>query len=420
MIEVSKDELLIEFPEVHPKAKCRVTFLRTLRVPDDGETYHLPAGLGCFPLTPVEDTKLSNADQKRGGVVLPMYEHEAMWIDFDAQYPFAVKVAAGKINALTGAEWENELSSKEQDYLVLPDQPWLDGFSVEKDVVRQFVATTLGSGETVEEQLTGKAEFGGIQLIFYPMKPEHYALRVELLERASQERFDAETLLGDVEDDQSIKSRYKQLRQAQKRIAKGLEELKAAQLVFAEDQAVAKAHERHTKMLGAVEQKIELLEQLSPYLKTETIYKDKEIALFRDYQLRNLGLGLGGKISQEIYKDRWGVEAWQSETFSRCFVHLVDSTRYQTLTGKRPPNSPITVSDYEDSKIPWFDYKDSLETTNGSRILKRLKSLVEFKREKTGLPATSEDGLQNLVVRVPPDKKEVKQTKTVVSRQKAK
>ena len=43
-----------------------------------------------------------------------------------------------------------------------------------KGIVRQFVAMPLGAGYSVEEQLTGAAEHGGVQLIAYPMKAERY------------------------------------------------------------------------------------------------------------------------------------------------------------------------------------------------------------------------------------------------------
>ena len=57
-----------------------------------------------------------------------------------------------------------------QDYMVVPGQPWLDGFCVEKGLIRQFVAMPLGEGYTPEEQLTGEAEHGGLQIAVYPMK----------------------------------------------------------------------------------------------------------------------------------------------------------------------------------------------------------------------------------------------------------
>src|SRR5690606_15136672 len=93
---------------------------------------------------------------------------------FSSDYPFAVKIAAGKINAVTGEEWHNELGENPQDYLVLPDQPWLDGFCVQKGLIRQFVAMSMGQGYTAEEQISGAAVHGGLQIIAYPMKRERY------------------------------------------------------------------------------------------------------------------------------------------------------------------------------------------------------------------------------------------------------
>ena len=176
MIELMNDELVFRFPEVHELAGLRVGFQRTLRIPDDNRDYPLPPGLGTFPLNHVDDcgNRVPEAWSKQGGVFLPMHQSEALWIDFEASYPMAVKVAAGKINALTGEEWTNELSRCPQDYLVVPDQPWLDGFCIEKGLIRQFVAMPLGEGYTAEEQLTGEAQHGGLQIIVYPMKPSEF------------------------------------------------------------------------------------------------------------------------------------------------------------------------------------------------------------------------------------------------------
>ena len=173
MIELRRDSLIFRFPEVHKDAECRISFQRTLRIPDDNREYSLPPGLGRFPLNLVDDyaDSVPATWGKHGGVFLPMYQAEAMWLNFDGDYPMAVKVAAGKINAVTGEGWENELSSKPQDYVVVPDQPWLDGFSVMKGMIRQFVAMPLGEGYTAEEQLTGEAEHGGLQIVVYPIKP---------------------------------------------------------------------------------------------------------------------------------------------------------------------------------------------------------------------------------------------------------
>ena len=178
MITLESDRLTFRFPEVHPDAACSIDFQRTLRIPDDGSDYSLPPGLGSFPLRHVDDyaDRLPAAWQRRGGVLLPMHQAEAMWLSFDcdSDYPFAIKVATGKICAVTGDAWAERLNRDPQDYLVVPDQPWLDGYCVEKGVIRQFVAMPLGAGYTVEEQLTGAAEHGGLQIIAFPMKRERY------------------------------------------------------------------------------------------------------------------------------------------------------------------------------------------------------------------------------------------------------
>jgi len=176
MIELKNDQLIVRFPEVHEDAVCRIEFQRTLRIPDDNREYPLPPGLGCFTLNHVDDYSdgVPAAWNDHGGVFLPMHQAEAMWINFHSDYPMAVKVAAGKIDALTGDSWKNELSENPQDYLVVPDQPWLDGFCVHKGLIRQFVAMPLGEGYTAEEQLTGDAQHGGVQIVVYPMKAKIY------------------------------------------------------------------------------------------------------------------------------------------------------------------------------------------------------------------------------------------------------
>ena len=178
-IELRNNQLIFRFPDVNEDAELKIEFQRTLRIPDDNRSYHLPPGLGKFPLYRVDDypDNLPATWEEHGGVFLPMYQAEAMWINFHASYPMAVKIAAGKINAVTGGAWKDELTKTPQDYLVLPEQPWLDGFCVEKGLIRQFVAMPLGEGYTAEEQLTGEAEHGGLQIAVYPMQALIYEAR---------------------------------------------------------------------------------------------------------------------------------------------------------------------------------------------------------------------------------------------------
>jgi hypothetical protein len=198
MVELIHDTLVFSFPDVHPQARLRVTFQRTLRIPDNGKTYPLPPGLGAFPLKHVDDfaKEVPPAWASHGGVMFPMYQSEALWVLFGSdwigenrtEYPFAVKIAAGKINAVTGQPWSNDLHARPQDYAVVPDQPWIDGFAVAKGVIRQFVAMPLGSGYSAEEQITGVGEHGGLQILVSPMKRAEFDWRFP--RRAAVSRLD--------------------------------------------------------------------------------------------------------------------------------------------------------------------------------------------------------------------------------------
>src|ERR1700693_390234 len=165
MITLESDTLVFRFPEVHKHAEPQIASQRTLRTPDDTKEYPLPPGLGRFPIRHTEDfkPKLPKDWLDRGGVMLPLHRAEAMWISFRRSrhgegYPCAIKIAAGKINAVSGKRWQPELDASERDYMVVPDQPWLDGYCVAQDQVRQFVGMPMGAGYTAEEQITGKAE----------------------------------------------------------------------------------------------------------------------------------------------------------------------------------------------------------------------------------------------------------------------
>jgi hypothetical protein len=173
MLAVSVDRNRVRIGE-----RFSVSFQRTLRVPDDGRAYPLPPGLGALPVHRVEDHAdgVPAAWNERGGVFIPMYQREALWLAFSAAHwkPNTVKIGIGRINAVSGQPWDEELHDDPQDYVVCPDQPWLDGIKAGDGFIRQFVAMPLGMGYTVEGQLTGKEEFGGIQILVYEPKPGRF------------------------------------------------------------------------------------------------------------------------------------------------------------------------------------------------------------------------------------------------------
>jgi hypothetical protein len=154
--------------------RVSVGFQRTLRIPDDGRTYPLPPGLGLLPIHSVDDyaDRVSRSWRTAGSYFVALYRREALWISFHGApwKPNAVKIGIGGINAVSGRVWDEALHENPQDYLVVPDQLWLDGINAGKSFIRQFVAMPLGSGYTIEGQLTGGEHTVGIQLVVFEPK----------------------------------------------------------------------------------------------------------------------------------------------------------------------------------------------------------------------------------------------------------
>lgn len=299
MVTIEGQKLQFSFPAEHELAKVEISFRRTLRIPDDNREWPLPPGLGTFPLKHVDDyaAKLPASWKEHGGVLLPMYQAEALWIDFDADYPCAIKIAAGKINAISGKAWSAELNFEDQDYVVVPGQPWLDGFCVAKGKVRQFVAMPLGEGYSVEEQLSGSAEHGGLQIIVYPLKSKYFSPRKPFV----------------LECDDSV------------------------------------------------------------YL-----------SVCRSVQCpAELGLAAGGLMSQDIYVDEHPPEHWNTMRPARCFVHLLNSAQYRSVTGETPPTQSPTAKDYTAAGLPWFDYYADKAALSGGAPLKTVQSVGAISAQKS-------------------------------------
>lgn len=159
-----------------------IDFHRTVRVPDNEKVNNLPPSMGRFQLYRVEDyvNKLPDFMAAKDGIFFPMYQREAMWINFTSSKPYAIKVYVGGINAVSGEPAAESAETQErrqkqlrqgksiQDYVVVPQQLWLDGIAVSPGKVRQFVAMSTGSGYSVEAQITGEEITAGIQFEITP------------------------------------------------------------------------------------------------------------------------------------------------------------------------------------------------------------------------------------------------------------
>lgn len=275
-----------------------VRFIRTLRLPETG-THPLPPGLGEFPVRRVADypDTVPEAWRVRGGVLLPVYLREAMWLSFGGTaQPAALQVGVGKVCAVSGRPWSDRLSRKPQNYVVLPRQPWLDGINSGKGTVRQFVAVPLGLGATVEGQVTGEEVWGGVQLQSFPLT-----------------------------DAELAKWREEELRRAEG----------------------ARAAIASTGGYGGAAPMAMAAPSAPP-----------PGAGGRQRSGAAMGLGVGGAMRQEVYQDDRRLTAWAKRPAGRVFVHLVTPPEWRRITGEAPPPSPVDRAAYTRAGLPWFDYFD--------------------------------------------------------------
>ena len=114
------------FLKLEVDRNLHIQFHRTVRMPDDNRLHQLPPSLGVFPLYNVGafSDRLPESIAKSGGVFLPMWQREAMWIQLessDSKAMYAVRVNVGQVNAISGLTLEEK--SRKQDYVRIKRHP---------------------------------------------------------------------------------------------------------------------------------------------------------------------------------------------------------------------------------------------------------------------------------------------------------
>jgi len=97
---------------------------------------------------------------------------------------------------------------------------------------------------------------------------------------------------------------------------------------------------------------------------------------------KEMGLSSGGKMKQKIYKDQNGISFWNQNKFGRVYVHIVNSSMYSKITGKKPPETPITAKTYTELSYPWYDiYDEGIQGIKKSNILSNIKTVKEIDQQ---------------------------------------
>ncbi len=341
------------FDEIRVGRFTRISFHRTLRIPEDGRDYPLPAGLGRFPIHRVEDyaEKVPAKWLIDGGFFIPLYQKEALFLQFDGPewHPTIAKVCVGKINAISGKVYSEALSGKQQDYVVIPNQKWLDGVFSGEGLVKQFVAMPLGQGYTIEAQITDEEKFGGFQIVAIDAIDGRFANR-------------------NPDIDSRIEGEEEEARKRREFGGLAGQSLRAADL--------------------------------------------PDVSFSLGSLPSSMGIAAGGSIKQQIQKDSYGVDSWSPEKKRSLTIHLVNSLDYKAITGMEPPASPITAAAYQRAKIPWYDhYDETSPVVKPPSIFKRILNITAIEK-KRGVIATPDDesqrsiAIQNIQKIKTPDKNE--------------
>jgi hypothetical protein len=349
-----------------------ITFQRTLRVADNENEHALPPSLGTFEIYNTGDfaDKLPKEVTDKGGVFMAMYQREAMWLSFkQGDEGSAVKISVGGVNALTGLP-QNAASGDKQDYLAVTNgvggQMWLDGISVSPGVVRQFVAMPLGQGYTVEGQVTGKEDTGGMQIDVYPK----YCSTVSFTNRNA-----------------NIYKTPRQLGMA----AGGILEMNDLQL-------------RQTEVLNPGSQIHVVATTLDVEIRPVLPIPELPRGGSAMYQMMSaprsmrmsrsagpgssalLGLAAGGRITQKINRDPLPIMAYNQSKVVRLHVSIINASQFQAITGMPTPPTPVSARSYIRAGLPWFElYDEHIPTANNASTptaLSNVISIAEMDRQR--------------------------------------
>lgn len=378
----------------------KVSFQRTIRVNDNGSTSNLPPSCGTFPLHDVSEHQYNSAFpasmKAKGGYFISMHrtyfcivpkcftdsmlEREAMWICFKSEDRFAVRVYIGGVNAVSGESYleTNETATRRhkllserktiQDYIVTPQQLWLDGVASTDGAVRQFVAMPLHSGYSVEAQITGDDSIGGLQLEIVPIKEAFSTVASVASMSANIKRFHVivKTLTGRClliytsasETIDQIKSHVQDkegIPPDQQRLMYGGKQLEDGRTLS--DYSICTRNVLHLVL--------RLRGGGGPPPETE------------------MGLGAGGLIKQTIHKDENDPTIWDSEAGTAFNVQILNSAAFKSVTGMKAPSTPVTARTYSLYGFPYFDIYD--EKPSGIvGYFPRVKSVAE--KDLEGLP----------------------------------
>ncbi|CAN9298580.1 unnamed protein product [Alternaria alternata] len=367
-----------------------------------------------------------------------MWQREAMWLNFEPkQHKWAVRVFMGHVNTISGHTIEEtadkEVEDQQQDYIVIPGQPWLDGICVAPGVVRQFVAMPLGSGYTVEGQKTSKEQHGGLQLEITPElfpkqrlwsygKDKHIVKSARGFPSGLDEMKTPEQLgrnIGDVLRSYPADSIYEEPLKI-KHLAKPGSYITCrviAQMHFATLPSMQPSYSSRLRSSYSVHVRCDtnsgspgqlpmapikdtleipsasalhslLPEQVTEFSsKTESLDYNSEDNTKRELEVNDardisaMGLAAGGKLIQDIYKDPYPATLWNHSAARILHVHILDPVSCEKVTHIVPRPPSMDAKAYTEASGQFFVVKEKVDERLHGGDFDNVKSVIQMDQQ---------------------------------------
>ena len=288
-----------------------------------------------------------------------------MWIKFTSSEPFVAKIYVGGVNAISGEPARETAATLNrrlklvqkgqniQDYVVTPKQLWLDGVACGDGIIRQFVAMPLGTGYSVEAQVTGEEIVGGLQFAVTPCKLDLDITSNTSAVKPGVEHFFMAVMTLTGKTMWLYVSALHTIHEV-KRMLRGGEGLPEDQqrLIFAGKQL------EDGRILGDYNIKPGDALHLILRLRGGGGEPPENI---------DMGIAAGGLIRQSIVKDNYHPSIWDPDYSTIFNVQIVNTARFRAITGKAAPSTPVTAKAYAKYDYPYYSiFNEEASGINGN------------------------------------------------------